>query len=176
MSTLRMLITALAVSVALVVQVSVLPAFGWTGILPDLVLLVVVAIGLARGPESAMLVGFLAGLLLDLAPPSDHLAGRWALALVLVGFVAGRFGQAYLGSAQARSTLLGLLATVAACSFVGTSVYALTGLVLGDQPVGVPDLLRVVGFGVALDLVLSPLVLTPLLFTLRRFEPEVARG
>ena len=37
-----------------------------------------------------MLVGFAAGLALDLAPPADHLAGRWALALVVVGYVAGR--------------------------------------------------------------------------------------
>ena len=30
------------------------------------------------------------GLLLDLAPPADHVVGRWALALIVVGYVAGR--------------------------------------------------------------------------------------
>jgi hypothetical protein len=30
-------------------------------------------------------LGFVAGLLLDLVPPADHEAGRWALALVVVG-------------------------------------------------------------------------------------------
>ena len=39
------------------------------------------------------MLGFAAGLLLDLAPPADHVAGRWALALVLVGYLAGRVRQ-----------------------------------------------------------------------------------
>ena len=47
--------------------------------------------------------------LLDLAPPADHVAGRWALALVLVGYVAGRVRQRASRPAPARC-----LATVAA--------------------------------------------------------------
>ena len=48
---------------------------------------------LVRGPQFAAVLGFFAGLLLDLAPPADHVAGRWALALVVVGYVAGRMRQ-----------------------------------------------------------------------------------
>ena len=55
------------------------------GVVPDLVLLVVVAAGLAYGSELGLVLGFGAGLLLDLAPPADHYAGRWALALMVVG-------------------------------------------------------------------------------------------
>ena len=80
----------LAVSVALVVQASVFPHFAVQGVVPDLVLLVVVAAGLAYGSELGLVLGFGAGLLLDLAPPADHYAGRWALALMVVGYVAGR--------------------------------------------------------------------------------------
>ena len=64
------------VALALVVQVSLLPHLAWRGIVPDLGLLVVVAAGLARDARFAMLVGFGTGLLLDLAPPADHVAGR----------------------------------------------------------------------------------------------------
>ena len=83
----------LAVSVALVLQLSVFSQLSWHGVVPDLVLLVVVAAALVRGAEFGMVLGFAGGVLLDLAPPADHVAGRWALALLLVGYVAGRVRQ-----------------------------------------------------------------------------------
>ena len=90
----RWTVTVALVVLALVLQVTLLPhlAPGWIGrgVVPNLCLLVVVAAGLVRGPEQAAVLGFVAGVLLDLAPPADHVAGRWALALVLVGYVAGR--------------------------------------------------------------------------------------
>ena len=79
--------------VALILQVAVFPTFAWEGIVPNFCLLVVVASALVRGPSFAATLGFFAGLLLDLAPPADHVAGRWALALVVVGFVAGLMRQ-----------------------------------------------------------------------------------
>ena len=75
-------------------QVSVFPHLAWRGVVPDLVLLVVVRVGLRVGSEFAMVLGFGGGLLLDLAPPADHVVGRWALALVVVGLVAGRMPDA----------------------------------------------------------------------------------
>ncbi len=42
------------------------------------------------------------GLLLDLAPPADHVAGRWALALLLAGYVAGRVRQDTTGRRARR--------------------------------------------------------------------------
>ena len=78
---------------ALVLQVSLFPHFAWHGIVPNLCLLVVVGAALTRGPQFAAVLGFVAGVLLDLAPPADHVAGRWALALVVVGYVAGRVRQ-----------------------------------------------------------------------------------
>ncbi len=86
----RALAALLAVSVALVLQASVFSHLAVQGVVPDLVLLVVVAAGLAYGSEVGLVLGFGAGLLLDLAPPADHYAGRWALALMVVGYVAGR--------------------------------------------------------------------------------------
>ena len=74
-------------------QVSVFPHLAWQGIVPNLCLLVVVGAALTRGPQFAVVLGFLAGVALDLAPPADHVAGRWALALVVVGYLAGRVRQ-----------------------------------------------------------------------------------
>ena len=98
----RDVVSALAVSLALVLQVSLFSHLSWHGVVPDLVLLVVVAAGLAHGTEYAMVLGFGGGLLLDLAPPADHVAGRWALALLVVGYVAGRLGTSLPAAPRSR--------------------------------------------------------------------------
>ena len=155
MNVVRGLFIAAAVVLSLALQVSFFPHFAVYGVVPNLVLLVVVAAALSRGARFAMVVGFLGGLSLDLVPPADHVAGRWALALVLVAWVASRVRQ------DVRPSPLAVLATVAASSFVGTSVFALTGLVLRDPVVGVGEMLAVIGVAVVSDLVLAPLVLPP---------------
>lgn len=165
MSTARAAAAAAAVLLALLLQVSLMPHLAWQGVVPNLVLLVVVAAALTRGPQFAMVAGFAAGALLDLAPPADHTAGRWALALVVVGYVAGRVRS------EATPTATTVVATVAASSFVGTSLFAMTGLVLGELSVGVGELLLVIGLAVVWDVVLTPFVLPPLMAMFRRLEP-----
>lgn len=162
----RGVLVGLAVVVALLLQTTVLPHVSWRGVVPDLVLLVVVAVGLVRGSHVAMVAGFAAGLLLDLAPPADHLAGRWALALLVVGYVAGRVRSDVLPS---RGTCL---VTVGACAFLGSSLFALSGLVLGDSAASVPDLLQVVLIAVLWDVVVAALLLPPATRALDRLEPE----
>jgi rod shape-determining protein MreD len=168
MSLMRVLGATVALTVALVLQVSVFPHFAWHGVVPNLVLLVVVGAALVRGAEFAMVLGFIAGVLLDLAPPADHVAGRWALALLVVGYVAGRVAP------DARASAGAVVATVAACSFLGTSVFALSGLVLRDPAVGIPDVLEVIAGAVVFDVLVTPLVLPLVMGLFRRLEPERA--
>lgn len=169
MSLFRTALLTLLLVAAVVLQVTVFDLFAVNGVVPNLALLVVVAAAITRGPAYGSVVGFVGGLLLDLAPPADHLAGRWALAFVLVAVLAGRVGQ------DARRSPVAGLATVAACSFVGTSAFALTGLVTGDRVLPVGQLLTVILIGVLYDLVLTPFVLAPLasLFDRTR-RPELA--
>ena len=166
MNVLRAAAAALAVCVAVALQVSVFPHLAWDGIVPDLCLLVVVGAGLTRGPHFAAVLGFAAGVVLDLAPPADHLAGRWALALVLVGYVAGRVRQ------DGRPNASTVVATVAASSFVGTSVFALSGIVVGDTALGMGEILEVIVVSLLWDVLLTPLVLPPVMALFRRLEPD----
>jgi len=161
-------VAGVLVLVALVLQVAVFPHLAWDGIVPNFCLLVVVAAALVRGPGFAATLGFFAGLALDLAPPADHVAGRWALALVIVGYVAGLMRQ------DTRSSATTVVATVAASSFIGTSVYALSGVVLGDAVVGSGDLLRVILVALLWDVLLTPLVLPGVIRLLTRLEPARA--
>ena len=168
MTLLRMAAAFLVVSLALVLQVSLFPHFAWQGIVPNLCLLVVVGAALTRGPQFAVLLGFLAGVALDLAPPADHLAGRWALALVVVGYVAGRVRQ------DVKPTAIAVVATVAASSFIGTSVFAITGMLLQDPPLDVSQLLQVILVAVLWDVLLTPFVLPPVMTMFNRLQPQRA--
>ena len=91
MTRVRPLLVVLLLLVALVLQVSLLDALAWQGVVPNLVLLVVVAAGMTLPPQQALALGFVGGLLLDLAPPADHYVGRWALALTVVAFLVANF-------------------------------------------------------------------------------------
>jgi rod shape-determining protein MreD len=166
MSALRALVLAALLALAVVLQVSVFPYLSVAGVVPDLALLVVVAAGLVRGSDFAAVLGFFGGLAVDLAPPADHVAGRWALALVVVGYLAGRMRS------DTRMSAPMALMTVGVSAFVGTSLFALSGLVLRDPGVPVGQALTVIPIGVAYDVLLAPLVLPPLVRLFDRLQPR----
>ena len=164
MSALRAAGLSFLVLAALLLQVTVLPYVTVAGVAPNLVLVVVVACALARGPEFGATVGFFAGLLMDLAPPADHVAGRWALALVIVGFLAGRVRN------DAEHSVLARLVTVAACSFVGASLYAMSGVLLEEHAWPMTEMLQVVGVSVVWDVLMAPIVLPLVAAALLRLQ------
>ncbi len=165
MAPLRTLTLAVAVALAVVLQVAVFSYLSLDGVVPNLALLLVVAAALVRGPRFATVLGFLAGLAVDLAPPADHVAGRWALALVVVGYLAGRVRQ------EAGTSATAALITVAASSFVGTSIFALSGMVLRDPSVPATEALQVIPLAVLYDVLLTPFVLPLAMRLFRRLRP-----
>ena len=165
MSLLRGLVALLVISLAVVLQVSLFPHFAWDGIVPNLALLVVVGGALVRGSQFGAVLGFVAGVVVDLAPPADHVAGRWALALVLVGYLAGRVRQ------DLKPTATAVVLTVAASSFIGTSVFALSGLLLRDPVVPVAEMIEVILIAVVWDVLLTPFVLPPVMLLFRQLQP-----
>jgi rod shape-determining protein MreD len=168
MNHLRWLAALGTVVLALVVQVSLFPHVAWHGIVPNLCLLVVVAAALTVEAPFALVLGFTAGLVLDLAPPSDHIAGRWALALTIAAFLAARVRQ------EVKPTALAVVGTVAGASFVATSLFALTGVLLHDPTMSITGLLEVVLVAVVWDVLLTPFVLPPLMKLFARLSPQWA--
>lgn len=168
MTAVRWLVATVALVVALVLQVTLFPHLSWHGIVPNLCLLVVVAAALTVEAPFALLLGFTAGVVLDLAPPADHIAGRWALALTIVAFLAARVRQ------DVKPTALAVVGTVAASSFVATSLFALTGIVLSDPAMSVAHLIQAVLVAVVWDVLLTPFVLPPLMKLFARLNPQRA--
>ncbi|MGW5862174.1 rod shape-determining protein MreD [Streptomyces sp. NPDC055239] len=159
----RILLSITLVVVALVVQVSVLARLQLPGAVPDLVLLTVLGLALVYGHVGGALVGFGAGLLADLAPPADHAAGRYALVLCVVGYLAG-LAKPETGRLRSAS---GPLVVVVGAAIGSTLLYAGVGALVGDtaaRHVGLGGLL----FTAALyDLLLAPFTV-PLIIALAR--------
>lgn len=162
----RLALAATAVLAALVVQLSVLSRLGLPGATPDLVLLVVVGIALATGPDEGLVAGAVAGLATDLAPPADHAVGRWLLVLGLVGYGAGHAGAA------ARRSPLVPVAVVAGSAAASVLLYAATGAILGDLHDSTGVVIRLVATAVLYDVVLSPFVVPAVLAVARRVERD----
>jgi rod shape-determining protein MreD len=150
----RFLLATVAILAAVLIQVTVLnnvPFPGGSG--PDLVLVTVVAMALATGPRDGAIIGFAAGLALDIAPPASGLLGQSALVFCLVGYGCGR-----LRLALERSAWLPL-AGVALGAAAGEALYALTGLIFGDPDVTWQAVRQVLPAAVFYDLLISPFVL-----------------
>ena len=92
---------------------------------PDLLMAVVAAVGLARGPRGGLVVGFFLGLAADISPPAAHAIGSQAFVLCLSGYLAGRAAGAVHGMVV-RSILV-----VACLAALSPFLYAALGYAVG---------------------------------------------
>jgi rod shape-determining protein MreD len=164
----RILLSTVLVVFALVVQICVLARLQLPGAVPDLLLLAVLGLALVYGHTGGALIGFGAGLLADFAPPADHAAGRYALVLCVIGYLAG---LAKPETGQLRSATGPMLVVVAA-AIGATLLYAGVGILVGD------DAAREVGLGKLLftaalyDLLLAPFTVPLIMALARRAEND----
>src|SRR5215469_2513166 len=150
----RALLATVAVLAAIVLQVTVLNNLPFPGgSPPNLVLVVVVAMALASGPLEGAVIGFAAGLAIDIAPPATGLLGQSALVFCLVGYGCGK-----LRGTLERSAWLPV-AGVALGAAAGEALYALAGLTFGDPDITVQAVRQVLPVAVFYDILLSPFVL-----------------
>lgn len=163
----RLVLSTGLVVLALVIQVSVLARLQLPGAVPDLLLLTVVALALAYGHVGGALIGFGAGLLADLAPPADHAAGRYALVLCVVGYLAGLAKP----DGQPRSASRPMVVVVAA-ALGSTLLYAGVGALVGDtgaRHVGLGQLLLTAAL---YDLLLAPFTVPWIMWLARRTDHD----
>ncbi|MGW1747728.1 rod shape-determining protein MreD [Streptomyces sp. NPDC002092] len=164
----RILLSSALVVVALVVQVSVLARLHLPGAVPDLLLLTVLGLALVYGHVGGALVGFGAGLLADLAPPADHAAGRYALVLCVIGYLAGlaRPENGRLKSAT------GPMLVVVAAAIGSTLLYAGVGALVGDTAARHVGLLSLMFSAALYDLLLAPFVVPGIMALARRADND----
>lgn len=161
----RLLLGAVTVVTALLLQTTVLARLPLPGGVPDLLLVLVVGMALVDGPRSGLLTGFATGLLADLG--ADHELGRTALVYAFVGYVAGLLQQD-----RPRSVLLPIGA-VAAAAAGAVTLYAVEGLLLGDPRIGWSSYRPALLGTTAYSVLLAPLVVPLVAALVRRLDPEV---
>jgi rod shape-determining protein MreD len=141
---------------AAVIQVSILTRLPLPGGTADLVLLVLIGMALARGPQTGALAGFGAGLVVDLMPPADHGVGQYAFVLCLAGYLLGMLGRRVV-----VDTTVGIMAVTAVTAtgvFLG---FAAIGALTGDPRVTGPAVVRLLPSVVLYTTALAPLVARP---------------
>lgn len=132
-------IIVLGFVVLALVQVSMLDFIPTPWAVPDLVVVAVLALAIARGPLAGGLVGAWAGLILDLIPPAAGPLGGWMLVLAVAGAVLGRVAESYRPGPIAAMLLLSATAGVtvllrgAVVWFAGSPA---PGPILGSAVVG----------------------------------------
>lgn len=124
MKTLRIVLLAILI---FILQLKVVPSIGLLGTAPDLVIILLIALILEKGPVAAVIIGFVLGFLQDLGNAS--FLGMNALAKSLIAYGVSRFGAGFLP----ESVLFkGLLIFVASLFNEGLMLVVTTGF---DLPV-----------------------------------------
>jgi rod shape-determining protein MreD len=172
MTAIRIALAAFFLVLAVTVQTSVLPHIAVAGVTCDLVLIVVVALGLSRGAEWGAIAGFLGGLMLDVVPPADHTAGRWALALALSGYVAGLIRRE---TSAGPVGPLGVALSVVLGAALSLTVYSATGSLLHDPAVDWGEFGVRLGIAAGYDVVGAIVVIPLVMWVMGRVVPARER-
>ncbi|WP_407553176.1 rod shape-determining protein MreD [Streptomyces sp. Pv4-95] len=168
----RILLATPLVVLALVIQVSILARLQLPGAVPDLLLLVVLGLALVYGHVGGALIGFGAGLLADLAPPSDHAIGRYALVLCVIGYIAGLTRP---DNGQHRSATIPLVVVVGA-AIGSTLLYAGVGALVGDTAARHVGLVGLLLSATLYDLLLAPFTVPLVMALARRTDSDLLAG
>jgi len=169
---LRIGLAAVFLMVAVTVQTSVLTNIAVAGVTCDLTLIVVIALALSRGPEWGAIAGFAGGLLLDVVPPADHTAGRWALSLAIAGYVAGLIRRE-TSSGPVGPLLVAL--TVVLGTAISLFLYMATGSLLHDPSVDWSEFGVRLGIAAGYDVVGAIVVIPLVMWILGRVLPARER-
>lgn len=115
---------------------------------PDLLVIVVAAVGLQTGPGLGCVTGFLAGFAADLL--SDHALGRLAAVLCIVGYLVGLLRQ------DAERSIAVPLAGVVASGVLAALLFAGTGALVDDNRAAGALLLDRCGAALLYGLIVTP--------------------
>jgi rod shape-determining protein MreD len=157
----RQLFLLVAVVLAFVLQISVLPQFKILGVQPDLILVVAVVVAVQDGPVAGAVVGFFGGMLQDIASP--QLMGVGMLTKTVTAFLAGMLKDFFMTYTILLPVILVFLASI-----FEQSMHQVTLSVLGQE--NIPPFKVGVLFASTLYNVLCVFIVYPVM---RRFRfPE----
>ncbi len=90
---LRKVVVTIFIIVCFVLQCSVFSSIAFAGIIPNLMIILTSSFGFMRGEKEGLIIGFFCGLLSDVFFGS--FLGFYALVLMYIGFVNGKFSKIF---------------------------------------------------------------------------------
>jgi rod shape-determining protein MreD len=161
------LIIGSLVLAAVIVEVTLLSRLGLPGATPDLVVVTVVAIALAMGPTQGAVAGFVAGVLVDLAPPADSLLGVNAIVYIAIGYLTG-----FVVDPRDRTVpvMIGIVGLSAGAATLATAAF---DTLLGSGRVSWGEVPGLVLSSALYAVVLAPVVVLGVAWLVRKATPEV---
>lgn len=152
-----------------VVQVTVFPHMRLLGAVPDLGLLLALAVAYREGPEAGLVVGFSAGLLYDLFLETP--TGLCALSYSLTAYAVGVLQAGVLRAPRFVALFLGGLGGLVA----GTAFVAI-GVLVGAEVGFTEHTFAVIAAAALYDAVLAPLVFALVNRVLGRVPEPISTG
>lgn len=164
----RLIVVVVLLVTALILQSSILAAVGLPGATPDALLVVALGLAMATGPVPGVVIGFAAGVLVDIAPPATSSLGQTAAIYALAGFVAG-----HVELSPGRPDIMCCL-TVTGLSAAAVAGQAALGLLLGTASTSFGGLISMM-LTQALYAAILSVVILPLVALLYRGAAEDGR-
>lgn len=150
----RLLFATLAVVLAVVLQTSLFVRLRPFDVAPALVILVVIAVSRQLAAERALLLGFAAGLLQDALAATP--LGLWALVTTVVAYLTVRSRDRF----EDDWTVLAIAVVV--LTLLALVLYTVVGTIFGQKTLADAGLLKKLLVPPLYNLVLAPIVITPL--------------
>jgi rod shape-determining protein MreD len=157
----------LVLLVFLVVELTVLDRLRIFGAGPDIMLLLAVVAGILGGPRVGALLGFAAGIILDLFLETPM--GLSALVFCIVGYAVGNIQGGVLRAAWWIPIVTTFVASVA-----GVLAYALVATVVGQPQLVTPHLFVIAAVVGLFNALVAPIALRVVRWSLSDMEPERA--
>jgi rod shape-determining protein MreD len=157
------------VAISTITQVALFSHLRLFGVVPDVGLVLTVAVAYRDGPEVAVLTGFGAGLAFDLFLETPF--GLSALSYALAGYSVGVFQAGLLSAPGWVAPWLGLVG-----GSIGGSTFALVGALAGTDVLAQRRTFLVVLGAAAYDAVLAPVAFVVVRRVLAASEPAAWPG
>ncbi|HJD42121.1 MAG TPA: rod shape-determining protein MreD [Candidatus Mediterraneibacter quadrami] len=122
----RIIVTAVILLAAYLLQTAMFPALEIAGVKPNFMLIVTASFGFMRGSREGMLVGFVSGLMIDIQ--SGDMIGYYALIYLAAGYLNGIFEQIYFD----EDIKLPLFLIAGSDLLYGMTIYFLSFLLRSD--------------------------------------------
>lgn len=148
----RPVVIALCLVLVVALQSTALTRVSLFGVVPQLIAVVVICFAYLEGDAAGPVVGFSAGLLMDLAV-AGSIVGVTALIYTLVAYGAARYGQS-----APRDSLLAPVLAVTLGTLAIEAGYPILSMTLGQEWAGLGASVRIVLLVTAYNALLAPFV------------------